>query len=319
MASRMESTGVPGKIQISQEMYNQLQFSEMQFKTEARSPFEVKGKGVVQTYFLTDMTSESVLDNVGERLSFFNENESQHPLQRSSQLSFRQCLSPRLMASVSRLDFFPARRRRHSLGGSSAPSAHMEQFGTLNESQPASKASSKASASSVCSSSVSSSTSPMESVRKQRRHSNHCQVSRSMYLTELRRVCRTPNCGGQHDSGSIPSVLLVDKSASTLMQYRRVLSSSGVHVLAARTYKEGIDFMKKCEFSVVFIDLNMTEAKSIHQFRRWEKIHCVHRQLVVGLICSTLTVDMESLKLSGYDYLDWKTNRAEKILQYIYK
>jgi adenylate cyclase len=49
VASRMESTGVPGKIQVSQETYEQLRHN---FVLESRGPIEVKGKGQMNTWFL---------------------------------------------------------------------------------------------------------------------------------------------------------------------------------------------------------------------------------------------------------------------------
>jgi class 3 adenylate cyclase len=48
-ASRMESTGVPGEIQITEKMALLL---EDQFIVEARSEIEVKGKGLMKTYLL---------------------------------------------------------------------------------------------------------------------------------------------------------------------------------------------------------------------------------------------------------------------------
>ena len=49
VASRMESLGVPGKIQTSEEFYLRL---EDRFVFEERGMIEVKGKGQMQTYFL---------------------------------------------------------------------------------------------------------------------------------------------------------------------------------------------------------------------------------------------------------------------------
>uniref|UniRef100_A0A0N4Z7S9 Guanylate cyclase n=1 Tax=Parastrongyloides trichosuri TaxID=131310 RepID=A0A0N4Z7S9_PARTI len=52
MASRMESTGVANKIQISETSYNLLNVFFKQFVTTPRGKVEVKGKGECQTYFL---------------------------------------------------------------------------------------------------------------------------------------------------------------------------------------------------------------------------------------------------------------------------
>jgi adenylate cyclase len=49
VAARMETTGVAGKIQISQSVYERL---KDQFVLEARGEIEVKGKGSMQTWFL---------------------------------------------------------------------------------------------------------------------------------------------------------------------------------------------------------------------------------------------------------------------------
>jgi adenylate cyclase len=50
VASRMESTGVPGRIQISSETYTRL---NDQFEFESRGPIDVKGKGRMTTWLLS--------------------------------------------------------------------------------------------------------------------------------------------------------------------------------------------------------------------------------------------------------------------------
>jgi len=49
MASRMESLGVPGRVQVTHAMADRLRGS---FEVEARGPIEVKGKGPTPTYFV---------------------------------------------------------------------------------------------------------------------------------------------------------------------------------------------------------------------------------------------------------------------------
>ena len=49
VAARMETTGIAGKIQISQSVYERL---KDQFVLEARGEIEVKGKGRIRTYLL---------------------------------------------------------------------------------------------------------------------------------------------------------------------------------------------------------------------------------------------------------------------------
>jgi hypothetical protein len=48
-ASRMESNGVPNKIQITRRVAEQL---DARFLADERGPIEIKGKGAVTTYFL---------------------------------------------------------------------------------------------------------------------------------------------------------------------------------------------------------------------------------------------------------------------------
>ena len=50
IASRMESTDEPGKIQVSQDIYERL---NCEFLLESRGVIDVKGKGEMQTWFLT--------------------------------------------------------------------------------------------------------------------------------------------------------------------------------------------------------------------------------------------------------------------------
>ncbi len=49
MASRMESTGIPGKIQVSRQTYERVHDL---FEFEEREGVEVKGKGTVSTYIV---------------------------------------------------------------------------------------------------------------------------------------------------------------------------------------------------------------------------------------------------------------------------
>ena len=51
VASRMESHGVPGRIQVSENTY---QLLKHMYDFECRGEIDVKGKGIMQTYFLTD-------------------------------------------------------------------------------------------------------------------------------------------------------------------------------------------------------------------------------------------------------------------------
>ena len=51
-ASRMESTGTPGKIQITENVKAELEKQNTNQKFEKRDAFEVKGKGLMQTYYL---------------------------------------------------------------------------------------------------------------------------------------------------------------------------------------------------------------------------------------------------------------------------
>jgi adenylate cyclase len=49
VASRMESTGVPGRIQVSPETYDE---AKHQFAFESRGPIDVRGKGMMTTWLL---------------------------------------------------------------------------------------------------------------------------------------------------------------------------------------------------------------------------------------------------------------------------
>jgi adenylate cyclase len=70
-ASRMESHGVAGRIQVTERVYDRLAAA---FEFEPRGEVQVKGKGCVQTYFLTGARDERggvpIRDNVGENRPF---------------------------------------------------------------------------------------------------------------------------------------------------------------------------------------------------------------------------------------------------------
>ena len=53
-ASRMESHGVPGKIQITREMYDLI---SQDFVCVSRGVVDVKGKGMMETWFLEGIRS----------------------------------------------------------------------------------------------------------------------------------------------------------------------------------------------------------------------------------------------------------------------
>jgi len=57
VASRMESTGEPGKIQVSQDAYERL---NAEFVLESRGVIEIKGKGAMQTWFLIGRKTPAV-------------------------------------------------------------------------------------------------------------------------------------------------------------------------------------------------------------------------------------------------------------------
>ena len=57
LASRMESTGIPGKIQCTKEVQDKAGKS---FSFESRGTVQVKGKGEMETYILTGRIDDSV-------------------------------------------------------------------------------------------------------------------------------------------------------------------------------------------------------------------------------------------------------------------
>ncbi|MBM3207299.1 MAG: adenylate/guanylate cyclase domain-containing protein [Chlamydiae bacterium] len=62
-ASRMESTGIPGEIQVTDKMASIL---EEQFILSAREPIQVKGKGIMHTYILKSRKPEFPLGKIME-------------------------------------------------------------------------------------------------------------------------------------------------------------------------------------------------------------------------------------------------------------
>jgi class 3 adenylate cyclase len=55
MASRMESSGTPGRIQVTRETYDLLRD---EFLLEPRGTVRIKGKGDVETWYLVGMRME---------------------------------------------------------------------------------------------------------------------------------------------------------------------------------------------------------------------------------------------------------------------
>jgi guanylate cyclase len=57
MASRMESHGTPGHIQVTQATYELLRD---EFELERRGPVSIKGKGEIETWYLVGRRPESM-------------------------------------------------------------------------------------------------------------------------------------------------------------------------------------------------------------------------------------------------------------------
>jgi len=66
IASRMESHGVPDRIQVTEEVYERM---KNDFVFECRGPIEVKGKGPTVTYLLLGRTSEHAMPADGAEVS----------------------------------------------------------------------------------------------------------------------------------------------------------------------------------------------------------------------------------------------------------
>lgn len=58
VANRMETTGLPERIHLSDDTYRLIANRE-QFVFEERGEIEIKGKGLMRTYFLLDRKSNS--------------------------------------------------------------------------------------------------------------------------------------------------------------------------------------------------------------------------------------------------------------------
>ena len=61
-ASRMESTSLPGRMQISEETHALVRESS-NFSWEERGHVDVKGKGDMKTYLLRENPEKGMLDN----------------------------------------------------------------------------------------------------------------------------------------------------------------------------------------------------------------------------------------------------------------
>jgi guanylate cyclase soluble subunit beta len=72
VASRMESTGLPERIHLSIETYKRL-INPEQYIFEDRGEIEIKGKGLMRTYFLLNRTSPQKSTGVRTNSMFYAE------------------------------------------------------------------------------------------------------------------------------------------------------------------------------------------------------------------------------------------------------
>jgi len=343
MASRMESTGVPGKVQISSEFHDLLENSNMSFITEERGLVQVKGKGHLKTYFLTGMGEDASnqLKSGGTRLSYLNETSfnRSRSTPRVSSISAPCESSKSLLGPCAKDDKSRKEGRKLSWRGLEVGRRKDSLVGMLNQVFVPKRKVSLGLVDSLQFDLVDRTVASEKSAATLSIDRRANSIDQSFIHHQMEKVSLDSSCKIRKQSlngltsctsgvtqisndGGRSSVLLVDETASTLMQYRRLFNGAGVHVVLAHNFQEAMACMHEREFSVVYMDpdmKSMPSLTSITEFRDWEKNNRTQRQIIVALVASPSSIFSESVLAAGVDNVECKTNSKEGILKYVWK
>ena len=119
------------------------------------------------------------------------------------------------------------------------------------------------------------------------------------------------------DAGT-KSVLLIDDMLSILLQLTRIMQKAKIKVTTARSGEDALEILYRESFSVVFCDIHMpglTGLEVVRQFRDWEKNNRRYRQRMYAL-----TGDIhkdESYLAAGFDGTVSKNSNKEEILSFV--
>mmetsp|Transcript_27365 Transcript_27365/g.37747 ORF Transcript_27365/g.37747 Transcript_27365/m.37747 type:complete len:694 (+) Transcript_27365:26-2107(+) len=303
MASRMESTGLPGVVQMSQDMFAALNASSVDFKAAPRGTIQIKGKGAQQTYILQEVNlGEKAMKMSKKRLSVFNPPVCR---MRNRSLSLSKVDSPSQVDSGYESETLDVAGRNIS-----APAIPSDSRDSTRKSRNSRGIQQKFLFSST-----------LEDI------SEHLEVSRLKSSKG-----DSPEGFADHLTGSFPqrisadqpfgqrAVLLVDDKLSVLMQYRRVLQKSGLQVFTARDGLEGLFLMQQRQFVAVFMGLSlpkMSGSECVYKFRKWENDNRVRKQYILALAGKDdLEIEERDQLISkGFDAVESKTNSKAAILR----
>jgi len=307
VASRMESTGLPGVVQISQDMFRALEASSVEFKAVPRGIIQIKGKGDQLTYILQLVNLGELAKRISmSRLSVFNPPECKMRTRSfsTSKITIVSPVDPIFRAQS--LEYFE-HDTLTTASSSSLPVALSRNFsGGQRHSM----------SSSTLSSTLADASDPSREARlvSLREELDEEMAERSRESLSQRISDHSPN--------DQLAVLLVDDMLSVLMQYRRVLQNSGVQVFTARDGFEGLFLMQQRMFVAVFMDLNMPKmsgGECVYKFRKWENDNRVQKQYIFALSGKDELKKDERAQLfaKGFDAIESKTNSKAAILRFV--
>eukprot|EP00238_Polyblepharides_amylifera_P008048 CAMPEP_0196580764 /NCGR_PEP_ID=MMETSP1081-20130531/30496_1 /TAXON_ID=36882 /ORGANISM="Pyramimonas amylifera, Strain CCMP720" /LENGTH=282 /DNA_ID=CAMNT_0041900741 /DNA_START=28 /DNA_END=877 /DNA_ORIENTATION=- len=266
MASRMESTGLPGNVQISEDMFQALQKSSMSFVTIPRGKMEIKGKGLQDTYLLKDWISRDNDTRLNlERLTVFNPPDFAKRRQSSLVLrkSVDSCGRQHSPSSYSDSDSYSPSPRSLLRSGSFLASKLFSSESPTGSTSLTPKALSRLSTSDTV---LRNSIDARVGAQSKSRRKSLQESERNIFGIEE----NVPSPNTSFELGEVSrrrsmfveerAVLLVDHMVSVLMQYRRVLQRTGLPVYTARDGVEALDLMKKKSFIVVFMEVKFPKG-----------------------------------------------------------
>ncbi len=299
VASRMESTSVPGRIQISKSTRDLLLFRDS-FTVEKRGLIDIKGKGQQETFFLTGTRTNEIFRSKSTR-------KSVNLL--SEYISYADKAPAGDAGAAGKAGGDGQAAGGGSSGGGASPGAGL--LAPAGAEGPAgngagSPALAEAGAAAERAGAAPGAAGPEKGAAG---------------------AVGAPGEAAEEAEEAVTTVLLVDDLLSILLQYTRVLQREGIKVVTARNGLEGLEHLRNGtkRFTCCFCDIHMPKMDGIDMvkaYREWEQQNLDAlggRRLPLFALTGNTDLDRntKTYLAAGFDEVISKTNYKEVVLSYV--